>query len=130
MQDKRVFEFCLAIPVEQYLAEGQSRSLVRRAMRDRLPAEILACTTRGLQGADWYLTMGSRRAEMADELRRIAESPTAQRLLDIKRLQHLLDTWPDSGYEEPSVSNSWHLALSRGLSAGNFIRHFEGAGWQ
>lgn len=129
MQDKRLFEFCLAIPVEQYLAEGQSRSLVRRSMRDRLPPEILACTTRGLQAADWYLTMGSRRVEMADELRLIAKSPTAQRLLDLPRLEQLLNTWPESGYEQAAVSNSWHLALGRGLAAGNFIRHFEGNGW-
>jgi asparagine synthase (glutamine-hydrolysing) len=125
MQDKRVFEFCLSIPLEQYLVGGQSRSLVRRSMRHRLPPEILACTTRGLQAADWYLTMGSRRAEMAQELKLIAKSDRAQRLLDINRLQHLLDTWPESGYEQAAVSNSWHLALSRGLALGNFIRHFE-----
>jgi asparagine synthase (glutamine-hydrolysing) len=126
MQDKRVFEFCLSIPVEQYLVGGQSRSLVRRAMRDRLPREVLACTTRGLQSADWYLTMGSRRKEMAEELRRIAQSHLARELLDLDRLQHLLDTWPASGYERAEVSDSWHLALSRGLACGMFIRQFEG----
>ncbi len=125
MQDKRVFEYCYAIPIEQYLVGGQSRSLVRRAMRDRLPAEILDCTTRGLQAADWYLTMGQRRKQMGDELKLIAQSPVACRLLDIERLQMLLDTWPASGYEEPEVYSSYHLALSRGLAAGNFIRHAE-----
>lgn len=126
-QDKRIFEFCLSIPIEQYLVGGQSRSLVRRAMRDRLPPGILSCTTRGLQAADWYLTMGSQRAEMAAELSLIRQSPLARHLLDLERLQRLLDTWPASGYEQPSVSNAWHLALSRGLAAGNFIRHFETA---
>jgi asparagine synthase (glutamine-hydrolysing) len=125
MQDKRVFEFCLSIPIEQYLAGGQSRSLVRRSMRDRLPPEVLACTTRGLQSADWYLTMGSRRKQMADELKLIAQSPLARHLLDIERLQNLLDSWPASGFERADVSDSWHLALSRGLAVGNFIRHFE-----
>jgi asparagine synthase (glutamine-hydrolysing) len=128
MADKRIYEFCLSIPVEQYLAEGQSRSLVRRAMRGRLPPEILANTTRGLQAADWYLTLGSRRAEMAAELKRIRQSPMAQRLLDLDRLERLVETWPSSGYEQPDVYNSWHLALSRGLAAGNFIRHHEGNG--
>jgi asparagine synthase (glutamine-hydrolysing) len=126
MQDKRVFDFCFAIPIEQYLAEGQTRSLVRRAMRNRLPAETLACTTRGLQAADWFLTMGARRAELAAELKKIKQSPTARRLLDLDRLQQLLDTWPDSGYELPEISDSYHLALIRGLSAGNFMRNFEG----
>ena len=125
MQDKRVFEYCYAIPIEQYLVDGQSRSLVRRAMRDRLPAEVLDCTTRGLQAADWYLTVGQRRKQMGDELKLIAQSPVACRLLDIDRLRMLLDTWPSSGYEEPEVYSSYHLALMRGLAAGNFIRNAE-----
>jgi hypothetical protein len=37
----------------------------------------------------------------------------------------LLDTWPSAGYEREEVSDAWHLALSRGLSAGNFIRQFD-----
>ncbi len=125
MQDKRVFEFCYGIPIEQYLVEGRSRSMARRAMRDRVPAEILDCTTRGLQAADWYLTLGQRRKQMAEELKLIAQSPTACRLLDIERLQMLLDTWPESGYEKTEVHTSYHLALGRGLAAGNFIRHAE-----
>ena len=55
--DKRVFEFCYAIPREQYLVGGIDRSLVRRAMRGRLPASTLTRTMRGQQGADWYLSM-------------------------------------------------------------------------
>lgn len=125
MQDKRLFEYCFAIPIEQYLVDGQNRSLVRRAMRDRLPAEVLHCTTRGLQAADWYLTIGQRRKQMGDELKLVAQSPVACRLLDIDRLQMLLDTWPASGYEEPEIYSSYHLALVRGLAAGNFIRHAE-----
>jgi asparagine synthase (glutamine-hydrolysing) len=124
-QDKRIFEYCFAIPVEQYLVGGQTRSLVRRAMRGYLPASTLARTERGLQSADWFMTMGARRKEMADELTRIRKSPVANRVLDLDRLQMLLDTWPEDGFERESVSDAWHLALSRGLSAGNFIRQFD-----
>ena len=53
--DKRISEFCFSIPPEQYLVGGHSRSLARRAMRDRLPRPTLQRYTRGLQGADWYL---------------------------------------------------------------------------
>jgi asparagine synthase (glutamine-hydrolysing) len=124
-QDKRIFEYCFAIPIEQYLVGGQSRSLVRRAMHGRLPASTLARTERGLQSADWFLTMGARRKEMAEEMVKIRRSPVANRVLDLDRLQMLLDTWPSAGYEREEVSDAWHLALSRGLSAGNFIRQFD-----
>src|SRR5262249_37747132 len=38
--DRRLFEFCLGIPEDQYLRKGQDRWLIRRAMRGRLPAEV------------------------------------------------------------------------------------------
>ena len=58
-QDKRIFEFCFGIPIEQFLVGGQSRSVIRRAMQGRLPESTLRRTTRGLQAADWYLTVGA-----------------------------------------------------------------------
>ncbi len=129
-QDRRIFEFCFAIPIEQYLAEGQSRSLIRRAMRGRLPQTTLERTTRGLQAADWYVVMGRARAQMQDALHSIATSPLARHLLDLPRLKHLLDTWPavppgalPSG-DRTAVNDAYHLALSRGIAAGLFIKNF------
>lgn len=124
-QDKRVFEFCYSMPIEQYLVGGQTRSLVRRSMRGRLPAATLACKNRGLQSADWYLTMSARRQELLDELALIRLSPMANRLLDLDRLQMLLENWPTTGFTSQEVIYSWHYALSRGIAAGHFIRRFE-----
>jgi asparagine synthase (glutamine-hydrolysing) len=129
-QDRRIFEFCFAIPIEQYLAEGQSRSLIRRAMRGRLPESTLARTTRGLQAADWYLVMGRAHAQMQEALHSIETSPLARHLLDLPRLQHLLDTWPAASPgtlpsdQRTAVNDTYHLALSRGLAAGLFIKNF------
>jgi asparagine synthase (glutamine-hydrolysing) len=124
-QDKRIFEFCFGIPVEQYLAGGQSRSLIRRAMKGRLPESTLRRTTRGLQAADWYLTVGAARPRLYAELVRIERSPLACRILDTARLRQLLDSWPASGYDTSAVSDAWHLALTRGIAAGSFIAQFD-----
>ena len=125
-QDKRVYDFCYAIP---YRAVPRRRTdALARSAFDARPSSrgnTRLSTTRGLQAADWFLTMGAQRGELAEEMKKIAQSPTAQRLLDVERLQRLLDTWPDSGYERPEISDSYHLALIRGLAAGNFMRHFE-----
>lgn len=120
-QDKRIFEFCFGIPVEQYLVGGQSRSLIRRAMQGRVPESTLRRTTRGLQAADWYLTVAAARPRLYAELTRIQRSPLACRLIVTARLRTLLDTWPDSGYDTAAVSDAWHLALTRGIAAGSFI---------
>jgi asparagine synthase (glutamine-hydrolysing) len=120
-QDKRIFEFCYGIPVEQYLVGGQSRSLIRRAMQGRLPESTLRCTTRGLQSADWYLTVRAALPQLSAELSRIERSPLARHVLDVARLRNLLDTFPSTGYDTHEVSNAWHLALTRGIAAGSFL---------
>jgi hypothetical protein len=43
-------------------------------------------------------------------------------MLDLPRMHHLLDTWPQSGYEKTQVTNVWHNALIRGISMGYFLR--------
>lgn len=119
--DKRIFEFCFGIPIEQYLVGGQNRSIIRRAMEGRLPESTLRCTTRGLQAADWYLTVKAALPQLSAELTRIERSPLACHILDTARLRTLLDTLPGSGYQTSEVSNAWHLALTRGIAAGSFL---------
>lgn len=120
-QDKRIFEFCFGIPIEQYLVGGQSRSVIRRAMQGRLPESTLRRTTRGLQAADWYLTVRAALPQLTAELSRIEGSPLARSVLDTTRLRKLIETFPDSGYHTPQVSDAWHLALTRGIAAGSFL---------
>lgn len=38
--DKRLIEFCLALPASQKLKEGWTRSILRRAMQDILPVQV------------------------------------------------------------------------------------------
>jgi asparagine synthase (glutamine-hydrolysing) len=120
-QDKRIFEFCFGIPIEQFLVGGQSRSLIRRAMQGRLPDSTLRRTTRGLQAADWYVTVRAALPQLSAELTRIERSPLARHIIDTARLRTLLDTWPRSGYHTSQVSDAWHLALTRGIAAGSFL---------
>jgi asparagine synthase (glutamine-hydrolysing) len=123
--DKRIFEFCFGIPIEQYLVGGQNRSIIRRAMEGRLPASTVRRTTRGLQAADWYLTVGAARPQLYAELTRMERSPLVRHVLDTARLRSLLDTWPASGYHTSEVNDAWHLALTRGIAAGSFLAQYD-----
>ncbi len=126
MGDKRIFEFCFSVPIEQYAAQGQSRSLVRRAMKDRLPASTLARNVRGQQGADWYLTLAEALPDLRDEIPRIEQSPAARYFLDIERLKKLTNTWPETGHELPQIMDSWNYALTRGVAIGYLLRKEQG----
>lgn len=126
--DKRIVEFCLSIPPEQYVVGGHSRSLVRRAMRGRLPESTLLRYQRGHQGADWYLPMTDALGEMRGEAAAIERCDEARDAVDLPRLNQLLDTWPQSGFEQQEVAGLWHNALIRALSMGYFLRSRSSSG--
>ncbi|MDS4057719.1 MAG: asparagine synthetase B, partial [Candidatus Contendobacter sp.] len=66
--DRRLIEFCLAVPDHQYLCEGRTRWLLHRLMGDTLPPEILLAQTRGYQAADWYESMAAAIPRIREEL--------------------------------------------------------------
>lgn len=123
--DKRIYNFCFGIPREQYAAGGHGRSLVRRAMRGRLPESTRLRYNRGHQGADWYLAVAEAIPTLRSEVAAIEQSPTAQRTLDLPRIHTLLDTFPTSGFEKAHISELWQNALLRGISMGYFLRSHE-----
>ena len=124
--DKRVFEYCFSIPIEQYAAGAQSRSLIRRAMKGRLPESTRTRSVRGQQGADWYLTVAEALPSFERELPSLRRSALATRYLDVSRLGKLIDTWPASGHETGAVAESWNFALTRGIALGYLLRSREG----
>ena len=120
--DKRLWEFSYAIPSEQHIAGHQFRSLIRRAMHDRLPRATLLRYKRGMQSSDWPYTLTSARSSLGAELERMEASPLTQSALDLPRLRQLLTDWPTAGFDAPDIIASRHFALTRGIAAGYFLR--------
>jgi len=125
--DRRVVEFCLTVPLEEFLRGGQLRSLARRAMAGRLPPATLQRTRRGRQSADWHLSMGAVRGRMSAEVERLRRSPLASRMLDLARMRSLIENWPSSGFERHDLNRSHHIALTRGFSVGRFLMQYDPA---
>ena len=125
--DRRLVEFCLSIPTEEYLKDGVPRALARRALADRLPAAVLDEKKIGYQAADWHEGLTAVRGEAAAEIERFANCAPAAALLDVERLKRLMANWQTSGWERPDVRASYRLALLRGISAGHLLRKASGA---
>ncbi|MGC2402745.1 MAG: asparagine synthase-related protein [Acidobacteriaceae bacterium] len=123
--DRRVVEFCLTAPLEEFLRGGKLRSLARRAMAGRLPTATLNRTQRGLQSADWYVNMGRVRERMAAEVERLGGSSLASRILDLERMRSLVENWPTDGFDRLEILHSYHIALTRGLSVGRFLVQYD-----
>jgi len=123
--DKRIFEFCAAIPPEQFVAGGQGRSLARRAMRGRLPDATLHRKQKGTQAADWYESLSRIRGQLAEELDLQQQSPGARRLIDLERMRKVLEDWPRTAQEAALKDGIYDSAISRGMAVGTFIRRIE-----
>lgn len=121
-RDRRVVEFCLAIPEDQFYRDGQGRSLVRRAMVGRLPMRVTANQRRGLQRPDWFRLLDRARPEIVGLTQRLEASDLAASCLDLARIRELVDHWPvGDAWQRPEVRVRYRSLLQRGLSMGRFL---------
>jgi asparagine synthase (glutamine-hydrolysing) len=124
--DRRLVEFTLRIPAEEFISDGAPRALVRKALADRVPAEVLESPLRGYQAADWHEWMDSAREQIDAEIDRIEIFEPSAEIIDVDRLRELMARWPDSGSDEwlsQEAVMEYRCCLLRGISAASFMRH-------
>jgi asparagine synthase (glutamine-hydrolysing) len=127
LADRRLVEYCLNVPTDEYLFNGQARALARRALADRLSAAVLNERKRGYQAADWHEGVTAARPQLAAELDSLSACAPAAKTLDIEKMKRLVEHWPTSGWNSEGVIDHYRLALLRGISAGHFLRKASGA---
>jgi asparagine synthase (glutamine-hydrolysing) len=122
--DRRVVEFCIGIPEDQYLNDGRDRWLIRRAMKGRLPEIVLNNVKTGVQSSDWFTRLARERDSFRKELQRVAQDGEIKSILDLQKLNSIMDGWPD---HEPPVSsieaNGLAWALPQALGAAYFVEN-------
>jgi asparagine synthase (glutamine-hydrolysing) len=125
--DIDVVSYCFGIPPEQFLAEGIDRSLIRRAMWGLLPESVLTNRSRGIQAADWYEKLSAERNALSREIAAFSRSPLARKMIDLRRLEAAVNSWPIAGWEKLEVFREYNLALTRGIAGARFLQWFESA---
>lgn len=87
-RDKRVMEFCLSLPSDQFVRNGQERYLIRRSMKDILPDKIrLNTSTRGLQSADWIQRLEPVWKDICNELECVLRDEEIRPYIDYDKLE-------------------------------------------
>ncbi len=119
--DRRVVEFCLSIPDEEFLRGGHARAVFRRAFGNDVPADVLANARIGRQGYGRDSSMRRSLAGFRDEVDRVPEDSPARRLFDLAALAGLAETPPDSDDGGAAFERAYTLKLSRGISALHFV---------
>jgi asparagine synthase (glutamine-hydrolysing) len=123
--DMDVVAYCFGVPPQQFLAEEIDRSLIRRAMWGLLPEAVLTNSAMGLQSPDWYEKLEARQPTMLREIEELRQSPLASKAIDLDRLKRAVENWPRGGWHRVDVINEYHLALTRGIGGGRFLRWHE-----
>ena len=129
LRERKLFEFCYAIPDEQFFRGGVDRRLVRRLMADRLPREVLGAP-RGRQSADWHLRLKRDAGRFEQELDQLEEDADIARRIDLARLRATLRSLP----ERTPLTRSDHpdqavmmVGLPRALALARFVRSVKGS---
>jgi len=120
--DRRLVEFCLSVPTEQYLQKGLPRAFAHKVFADRLPRKVLDERRKGVQAVDWHEGMTADRDRLREEIDRLEQVPAAAASLDLERMRNLVETWPEGGWHTKPVQVAYCFALLRGVVSGYFLR--------
>jgi asparagine synthase (glutamine-hydrolysing) len=125
MADRRLVEFCISVPEEEFCRGGLPRSLIRGAMMGKLPDKIRLERRIGLQSADADVLMANNRTEIVAEFRRLQASDLANRYLEMPALNKLVEEWSSADWANGDVRHQYTQKLMRGISFGRFMRTLE-----
>lgn len=125
--DRRLVEFCFAIPPTEFLRGGVPRSLARRALAGRVPDFVLAERRKAVQAPDWHEPAAAQRNSLAVVLDAFAATP-ASRLLPLGSLRAMLAEWPNADWTRPAVSRRYRSQLLRYVTLAHFLNRAAQAG--
>jgi asparagine synthase (glutamine-hydrolysing) len=121
--DQRVMSFCWSIPQSQYVRDGRNRMLIRRAMADYLPEQVLWNRRMGVQAADIGQRIVDHRGEMGTALAKLEQSELARHYLDLPKMRGVFESVQHG--IDPTNSEECGTILSRGLMVGLFLLRFD-----
>lgn len=128
--DRRLLEWCFGVPEDQYHRNGVGRWLIRRMMKGVMPDEVLHKRRDvGRQSSDWHLRMTRDLDRMKADLERMSQDPDLARMMDIPRLQSMLEDWPDRTVVDASDYRRSYLLVNvpMALQIGRFVQIVKGS---
>jgi asparagine synthase (glutamine-hydrolysing) len=124
--DRRVIELCMSIPDEVFLMGNAPRDLYRDAMKATLPSELLQAKGGGLQSSDFLENFRDGLHEFQEEMQLLHQSPSANRVLDLPRMQTMLESFPaDLTTNRGELDLRYNYTFGGAIAMGRFLRKLE-----
>jgi asparagine synthase (glutamine-hydrolysing) len=121
--DKRLIEFCYALPETHYVSPGIKKGLLRGAFANRLPGEVLWSKKTGLQASDIIPRLRRERREIEALLDALAKSPLADETLNLPLMKTVFEEALET--DQPRTAARVRQILLRGVMTGMFLQGFE-----
>lgn len=120
-------EFCLGLPTELFLRDGQTRWLAREMARGIMPETQRLERRHGRHGADWHLKLSRRRSELLAEVERLAQNERLSAMIDFPKIRHALEDWPATGAIPVEQRLLREGAIPRAIMLARYVNYFEGS---
>lgn len=125
--DRRLVEFCLALPDEFYLKDGIERRLARLGLPHLIPASVRQDPSRGRQDVDWAYRMSRDAAAIGQALEELALDPTIGPCLDLPAMRAQWQGFAAIDWQHAPLGDviRYKQGLMGCLAVGQFVRWFE-----
>ncbi len=120
--DKRLLEFCFAIPLGQFSGAGHDRWLMRRAVQGLLPPAVQWGIKRGQQGKDIGQRLLASRDEIEEVLERLLNSGQVATYLNLHKVKN---AWIRLQQEQLNPAQEDGIMLLGALGLGLFLENME-----
>lgn len=89
--DRRIIEFCLALPADMKVRGGYRRYMTRAAMQGTLPETLRWRTDKTPYSPDFHIRYNRQLKQARDAVERCVRTPLIDEVVDVNRLLKLLD---------------------------------------
>ena len=121
-----LIEFCAGLPTRQFVSGGQQRWLAKRMAVGRMPEAQRLNPRYGRFQVDWHARLTPRVGELAAEARRIERHPWLGELIDVDRVCHLLEEWPEETPWDWEELYPRQGSIPKAIQAARFVNFVEG----
>lgn len=119
-------DFCLGLPTEMFLRDGQTRWLARELGRGLMPEAQRTMPGHGQHNSDWHKRLTPRREDMRREVEAIRNDPILKDLIDTDLLMHNIDNWPEAQSVDDDIYFPHAFRLPRAIAMGRYVRFMTG----
>lgn len=126
--DRRLVEFCLALPDSFYLKGGIERRFARLGLAHLIPESVRLDPTRGRQDVDWAQRMRRDAAAITQALEELSSDPAIGAYLDLPAMRAIWARFDAVDWRHAPLTEviRYKQGLMGAMAVGQFVRWFEG----